>query len=268
MSWTTGFAVLKEKVPEFRSPWKAAGILSIGLLLFLGLMAFLWRFDALIRYGAVISQSAAALATSMLALHSRRSVGKYRAKYGQLAYRHLFFRHFFVLFVIWGACWLHPLVVGGRALLALWVAWPLGLLLLFVALLSQRPAVTGGFDLATDFWIYTVFPEEAKRLHSGVYVFLRHPHYASGICSALGLALLRNNMLAVLTALLSIVPILVLIRDEDKEQVERFGEEHGHYIRETPALFPHIRDLKGFAKLLFLGREGSETRGCEDDKNG
>jgi hypothetical protein len=57
MSWATGFAVLKEKVLEFRSPWKAAGMLTAGLLLFLGLMAFLWWFDAFIRYGAVISQS-------------------------------------------------------------------------------------------------------------------------------------------------------------------------------------------------------------------
>jgi protein-S-isoprenylcysteine O-methyltransferase Ste14 len=261
MSRTTGFAILREKVPELRSPWKAVGILTTGLLLFLGLMAFLWWFDALIRYGAVISQSIAVLAISILLLHSRRRVGEYRAKYGKLAYRYLFFRYLFVLFVIWGVSWLHVLIVGGRALLPLWMAWPLGLLLLFIALLSQRPAVTGGFDLATDLWVYTVFPEEGRRLEAGVYTFLRHPHYASGIYSALGFALLRNNLLAFLTALLNVVPVLVLIRDEDKELVERFGEEHRRYIREAPALFPHLRDLGSFARLLFFGERRNESVG-------
>ncbi len=234
------------------------GILATGLLLFLGLMAFLWWFDALVPFGAVISQSAAVLTISVLAPRSRHSVGKYRAKYGKLAYRRFFFRRLFVLFVIWTVCWVHPLVVRGRTLLPLWMAWLFGLLLLSVALLSQRPAVTGGFDLASDFWVYTVFPEEGSRFDSGVYAFLRHPHYASGLCSALGFALLRNNLLALLAALLNIVPILVLIRDEDRELVKRYGEEHRCYIRETPALFPHLRDIEGFAKLLFLGREGSE----------
>lgn len=267
MNGTTGFAVLQEKVPEFRSPWKATGILATGLLLLLGLMASLWRFDALIRYGAVISQSVAVLATSILILHSRRSVGKHRAKYGKWAYRHLFFRCLFFLFVIWGVCWLHPLLVGGSALLPFWMAWPLGLLLLFIALLSQRPAVTGGFDLATDFWVYTVFPEEGRRLHFGVYAFVRHPHYASGICSALGFALLRNNLLAVLTALLNIVPVLVLIKDEDRELVERFGKEHRRYVRETPALFPHLRDVRDIARLLFHGHGGSEAGRRGGDEN-
>jgi len=38
---------------------------------------------------------------------------------------------------------------------------------------------------------------------------------------------------------------------------ERMGEEHRYHVRETPALFPWLRDLGGFVKLLF-----SEDRGA------
>jgi hypothetical protein len=37
-----GFNLLKEKVPEFRSPLKTMIIIIIGLLIFLSIMIFYW----------------------------------------------------------------------------------------------------------------------------------------------------------------------------------------------------------------------------------
>ena len=86
-----------------------------------------------------------------------------------------------------------------------------------------------------------------------IYSYLRHPGYAMLIYMALGFALLRNNLLAILTALIYVIPNLLEIKLEDEELIERFGEEHRRYIKETPAIFPRLKDLERFFKLVFSG---------------
>ena len=97
-----------------------------------------------------------------------------------------------------------------------------------------------------------VFPEEGRRVSSEVYSYIRHPMYAGDLCMASGFAVLRNNPLAVLTALISFIPFLVEVRLEDEELIERFGEEHRRYVEEVPAIFPRFRDLGNFLKFLFI----------------
>jgi protein-S-isoprenylcysteine O-methyltransferase Ste14 len=53
-----------------------------------------------------------------------------------------------------------------------------------------------------------------------------------------------------------LIPVLVEVHFEDSELVRRSGDEHRHYIKNTGALFPH-RDVAGFFKLLFLGKDDS-----------
>jgi protein-S-isoprenylcysteine O-methyltransferase Ste14 len=101
-----------------------------------------------------------------------------------------------------------------------------------------------GFDeVGHDLTIYMVFPEEGRRVSSEVYSYIRHPMYAGDLCMASGFTVLRNNPLAVLTALISFIPFLFEVRLEDEELIQRFGEEHRRYIEEVPAIFPHFRDL-------------------------
>jgi len=61
---------------------------------------------------------------------------------------------------------------------------------------------------------------------------------------------MRNNLLAVLAALIFVIPNILEIRLEDAELIEQFGGEHRLYVGKTPALLPHCRDLGGLLRLV------------------
>ena len=56
--------------------------------------------------------------------------------------------------------------------------------------------------------------------------------------------------MALLVALLLLVPSLAAGYMEDRELIERAGEEHREYLRNAPPLLP-LRRLGGFLRLLF-----------------
>ncbi|MFB0503592.1 MAG: methyltransferase, partial [Candidatus Bathyarchaeia archaeon] len=218
MAQEKGFDLLKEKVPEFRSPLKMAGIVAIGLLVFLGIMTFFWWFDGLVWYGALISQLILALVCSAFSYGHMKNAEKYRKKYGKLAYRYLFFRFIILMLVTGNACIFHPLIVEGPALLLFWLAIGFGTFLIFMRFLLEWHIHRSGFDeVGHGLGIYMVFPEEGGRLSSDIYSYIRHPMFAGDLCLALGFALLRNNLLAVFAALISFIPFLVEVRLEDEE---------------------------------------------------
>jgi len=122
-----GFKLLKEKVPEFRSPLKTMIIITIGLLIFLGIIIFFWWFDRLLWYGIFISQSIIALITSVFIYSFTTMADKYKKKYGELAYRYFFF-HIVILMLITGNAGIfHVLIIEGPALLPLWLAIVFGI---------------------------------------------------------------------------------------------------------------------------------------------
>jgi len=67
----------------------------------------------------------------------------------------------------------------------------------------------------------------------------------------LALAFFRNNILSLLTALIFLIPVLVAVWLEDREMMERFGEEHREYINNTGALFLR-KNIGKFLKPLFF----------------
>ena len=255
MTQKSGFDLLKEKVPEFRSPLKAGGIIVMGFLIFLGIMLFFWWVDNLVWYGVLISQSIVALVCSVFSYSFARSVEKYRNKYGERAYRYYFF-HFVILLLVTGnACLFHPIMVKGPALLPCTLAVGIGIFFIFVRFLFEWHIRRSGFDeIGHGLGIYMVFPEEGRRINTGIYTYIRHPMHAGDFCLALGLALLRNNVLAILAALISFIPFIVETRLEDTELVKRFGEEHKEYIESTGAFFPH--NIGKFLRFLFFVDRG------------
>ncbi len=100
--------------------------------------------------------------------------------------------------------------------------------------------------------IYLFFPEEGTVVNKSIYSYTRHPLYSGSICTSLGFAILRNNLLAILTAMIFIIPNVVEIRLEDNELIQRVGENHRHYVKDTPAMFPRLRDLGKLLSLVFL----------------
>ncbi|GEM_PF-1159324 len=247
-----GFDLIKEKIPELRSSWKTGLIIAFVILVVLAWMIFFWWLDRLIWYGPLVSQLLVALITANLEYMAMVEAPLFRAKYREQAFRIYFFSRIIPIFVCWSALIFHPLLVRGTQLLPSWIAVPLGIFLVIYCFLLSIPAVTGEISLAHLLGVYTLFPEEGKVIRSGIYTYVRHPIYAGNLCLTLGFALLINNLMAVLTALIFLIPALIEIRLEDDELTRRSGERHRKYIEKTGALFPHLEHAPNFLKLVFL----------------
>jgi protein-S-isoprenylcysteine O-methyltransferase Ste14 len=238
------------KVPDLRSPWRA--FLAVVYVLFLGMIcgAFFYCIDRLGPYAAVFSQLVMALIVTIISYVHFKKAGEYREKFDALAYRYFFYHLMIPYLVTWYACFFHPLFVNGIPLLPTWLAIGVGVVPLVVAVLTNIHIERAGFhSLTHGMDIYTVFPEEATVVYGDIYGYIRHPLYFALVCGSIGLAFLRNNAVALAVAALQLIPALAAGYMEDKELVEREGEEHREYIRRISALIPVDR-FWGFLKLL------------------
>jgi len=128
-----------------------------------------------------------------------------------------------------------------------------------MAILTEIQIERSGFDVTTHGMdIFTIFPEETSPVHGEIYSFIRHPLYFTLMCISFCWAFLRNNLMAMVVALIFLVPILAAIYMEDKELVERYGDVHTDYVKRTAAIIPWRRPL-GFLKLLFQVRRKQEN---------
>ena len=248
-----GYELLKEKVPDFQTPWKGAVILTGWVLLFLVCLLFLWWVDSVAWYGPLAGQLCVAAVCTGLAYAHMNYARLYREKYGERAYRNFFFHFIVPIFATWYALQVHPLLVGGQPVLPWWAAVVTGVFFLSFRYVTMIHISRAGFDtIGHGFGIYTVYPEEGPLVYGEIYSYVRHPMYLGSICAALGFAFLRNNVIALLTALIFVVPAVVEIHLEDNELLERYGDNRRKYIKNTGALIP--RNVIGFFRLLFLGR--------------
>jgi protein-S-isoprenylcysteine O-methyltransferase Ste14 len=244
--------VFVNKVPDLKSPWKV--LLTLLYVLFLsGLcVLFFYYVDRTAPYMPLVSQLVMALLVTFISyLHFKQAV-PYRQKYGALAYRYYFYHFMLPYLVTWYACCFHPLFVGGTVLLPWWFAIGGGALLLALTALTGIHIERAGFhEMTHGMDIYTVFPEETTVVHGEIYGYIRHPLYFALTCGTFALAFFRNTPLALLVALLQLIPALAAGYMEDRELIERSGETHRRYVQKTAMLFP-LRRLGSFLKLLFF----------------
>ena len=239
-------------VPDLKNPVKV--FLTVLYILFLGILCTVFFFcaDRLAWYAPILSQFIMALTVTAISYIHFRVVDDYRERYGPLAYRYYFYHLMLPYLVTWYACFFHPLFVSGPMLLPWWLAIGLGILFLLLFLLVNIHIERAGFHMTTHGMdVYTVFPDEATVVYGEIYGYIRHPLYFALTCGCLGLALLRNNPVALVVALLQLIPALAAGYMEDRELIERVGRGHKEYIKTTPALVP-VRSLGRFLKLLFF----------------
>jgi len=242
--------IFLSKVPDLRNPWKA--LMTVIYVLFLGILCgvFFYYIDHLAPYAAILSQLVMTLVVTIISYVHFKKASEYREKYGALAYRDFFYHLMIPYLVTWYACFLHPLFVDGMPLLPPWLAIGLGVLLLVVTVLTTIHIERAGFyNVTHGMDIYTVFPEEATVVHGKIYGYIRHPLYFSLVCGSIGLAFFSNNAVALAVAVLQLIPALAAGYMEDRELIEREGEDHREYIQKTSALLPMTR-LWSFLKLL------------------
>ena len=258
MSGTSSVDFMREKIPWLRQSWGQAMLLASSVLPFFGYLSIFWWIDRLHPYGAVISQLTLSILECIICYIVMRYM-IYRLR-DQCKLTHQlpnWAAAFHVAFVIapFFALMIHPLMVYGQRLLPIWVAIPSGLFLIVFGLLIRLSAMTGsGFSLAHAFGVYLVFPEDGLHIDKKVYAYIRHPLSAGVICISIGNGLVRNNIMALLIALIYLIPILLQMKLEDDELIERFGDLHRCYVKETRSLFPRWRDFRGLLNLTFFRR--------------
>jgi protein-S-isoprenylcysteine O-methyltransferase Ste14 len=103
---------------------------------------------------------------------------------------------------------------------------------------------------ALAYWVFTnlgnnVSPTVVTRTHhslvtSGPYHWVRHPLYSMGIIAYTGYALISENWLIAVLAVLSFLILAVRTRNEEAHLIDRFGDEYRQYMRRTGKYFPRL----------------------------
>jgi protein-S-isoprenylcysteine O-methyltransferase Ste14 len=113
-----------------------------------------------------------------------------------------------------------------------------GLVLILLGLIVRWIAIV---SLNRQFTVDVSITNDHRIVKTGIYHFVRHPAYAGGLLSFLGLGLVFANYL---TLLVMFVPIcsafLYRIRVEEKALIDNFGDAYINYCASTKRLIPGI----------------------------
>ena len=269
MTEKTGLEILRQKLP-FITVWYNLIILYIfQFTLFISIFVFLFWIRNIIWYGALIGQLIVAFFAVFpfiyITINSNKLRKKYLEKYGDLAYQHLWFLFGSYNEPVGSASLYFPILLKTDYFLPaiinlksnymtinlspLFIALPLGTLIIIIGILMQKPS--GGYDIDISSYLYLIYPRESRKLEGGLYQYIRHPTYTGRGLIAIGLAVIANNLLAIFVAMIYFFAFFTLSRIEDRELIKRFGDDFRKYCVEIPAIFPRFRNWGKVAKFLF-----------------
>jgi protein-S-isoprenylcysteine O-methyltransferase Ste14 len=78
-------------------------------------------------------------------------------------------------------------------------------------------------------------------LAEGLYARMRHPRYTGVILGVSAFALFTNYLAVYLLIPISALGLALIVRLEERELAERFGEEYARYRARVPMFFPRLR---------------------------
>lgn len=191
-----------------------------------------------------------------------------KAKYGPLAYNHIFPLGFFGVSSILSIS-IYLFINYWSFSPAFWMDSPLRFLTVspdifwLKLILASIFALTGltmiiralqTFGLDYMAVVYLYFPEESKIQKHKIYSVLRHPTYAGALMIALG------GMFFTLT-IYSVIFFIVLLSGfyihihfvEEKELLTRFGKSYKEYMKKVPAFFVRLNKIGVLINFL-LGK--------------
>ena len=151
-------------------------------------------------------------------------------------------------------------VVGAASLSLVGLAWVNRQLLLGTDLGARPLLIASGIGLYIisirlevacrkylNFKVLAGLPEvapdrlESRLLDEGIYARVRHPRYLAVVLGVLGWALVSGYTGAIGVSL-GMIPLLYLVTIfEERELVERFGDEYRRYRERVPRLIPRLR---------------------------
>ena len=99
--------------------------------------------------------------------------------------------------------------------------------------------------------VHSMYPERHDKpedfpelLTNGPYAYCRHPFYLALILNKASIPLYFCSLPGLLVFALTLPAWLHLIRIEERELVEYWGEKYIEYMQEVPALIPRLRRKK------------------------
>jgi protein-S-isoprenylcysteine O-methyltransferase Ste14 len=120
-----------------------------------------------------------------------------------------------------------------------WVVWALGMVLVMapIVMFPRRGGVHKGKS----------FVHTARLVDTGIYAVVRHPQYTGGVYAIFVTTLLWHPhwLFAVLGVIGAILTYLSII-EEDKDLIEKFGEEYIVYKKRVPGM----NFVSGIVRLL------------------
>lgn len=81
---------------------------------------------------------------------------------------------------------------------------------------------------------------EGKLLEEGIYGRVRHPRYLAVILGVIAAALFANYLAGYVTIVITIIGLHVIVRLEEPELRERFGDAYELYRERVPMLIPRM----------------------------
>ena len=100
--------------------------------------------------------------------------------------------------------------------------------------------------------VYIFYPKESTLQDHEIYSILRHPTYHSLLLFSIGSIFFRCSIYSIIYFLIFLVGINMHIKlVEERELIQRFGEQYKKYKENVPALFVRLRDLRKYFSLIF-----------------
>ncbi len=100
--------------------------------------------------------------------------------------------------------------------------------------------------------VYVYYPEDSTLQNHEIYSILRHPTYHSLMLFCIGSIFFRFSIYSIIYFLIFIIGINIHIKlVEERELVQRFGEDYIKYRKSVPALFVRFKDLKKYFSIIF-----------------
>ncbi len=108
------------------------------------------------------------------------------------------------------------------------------------------------FGLDNMALVYVFYPNESTLQNHEIYSILRHPAYHGLMLINIGTIFLRFSIYSVIYLLIFLVGMKIHLKlVEEKELIERFGEQYKEYKENVPAFFVKLKDFKKYFSILF-----------------
>src|SRR5690606_15312112 len=116
------------------------------------------------------------------------------------------------------------------------VAFGAGIACAVISLMIRRRAIAA----LGRFWsLHVEMREEHQLVKDGPFRWVRHPTYLSMFFELLAMVFILNSYYALILVVAVFIPALIVrIRLEEKELINKFGDSYLDYMKSTPAVFP------------------------------